>query len=75
MAKTIIHGFYVYGSGVFPLQLLQPETAWPAQEADLPKLTLKNTERVRVEMRSLCPPTVKRWKDVGWSCSDPWRVA
>lgn len=65
-----IYRYTVTGTGVFPIDMLRCDQAWPAiQEAISavgPGDLRHPAERRTVELQSYRPPMIDRWKSFGW---------
>lgn len=65
MAVQKIYDYEVAGRGSFPLDMLRYDCAWPAREAELPRLTY-SLELRQIKIRSNKAPTEDRWASFGW---------
>jgi hypothetical protein len=61
--------FAVVGAGMFPVDMLRYDKAWPASESDSRLISNSFTDPVqhRIELRSLKEPTPARWRSFGWT--------
>lgn len=59
--------YTVSGSGMFPIDMLRYDAAWPATSADVPLICSGNRGLRVVRIRSAQKPTVGRWASFGWT--------
>lgn len=67
-----LYEYYVTGTGVFPIDMLRHDSAWPATGEDAAAIEWGFTERIprrTVKLRSYREPTVARWSSFTWSVS------
>lgn len=69
MAKQKLYGYEVTGYGVFPLDMLRYDSAWPYSSRDVEVIrdyagthAAGSRELWRVRLTSISEPTVGRWK-------------
>jgi hypothetical protein len=82
---TTTHWFTVTGRGVFPIDMLRSDMAWPATSEDAEKIvghdfgyafgpgstTPSEHRSIRMGCAQHDGPTIGRWASFGWTVGDP----
>jgi hypothetical protein len=62
--------YFVVGRGIFPLDMLREQQAWPASKSDVVALDSVAYKSDRtVQLCSYAEPSRQRWLSAGWPCT------